>query len=188
MATRTVARCKGSCPIRWWSTLPTAKGTSTSGSPNTRTTPPGSAPSGSCAPRRTGGCWRTGKKGHPEAVGCPGAGSPAGPCGTSESQFFAIPEMGSPPISGASCGDHFASAARARPASATARYFAALASTHGYHNDSTPVRLPYVLSPPAMERCRLRQNNPASLTTFGSSHVVCSFKELPASSGEMPAV
>ena len=43
------------------------------------------------------------------------------------------------------------SAARARPASATARYFAALASHHGYHTGSTPVRFPYVLSPPAME-------------------------------------
>ena len=42
------------------------------------------------------------------------------------------------------------SAARARPASATPRYFATLASRHGYHNDSTPVRLPYVLSPPAL--------------------------------------
>ena len=43
------------------------------------------------------------------------------------------------------------SAARARPASAPARYVAALASPQGYHNDCTPVRLPNVLSPPAME-------------------------------------
>ena len=44
------------------------------------------------------------------------------------------------------------SAARARPASATERYFATLASPMATTNDSTPVRLPNVLSPPAMEQ------------------------------------
>ena len=59
------------------------------------------------------------------------------------------------PISGAKNGRRvLPSAARARPASARAHHFA----VHpGFHNDFTPVRLPYVLSPPALPR-GLRQN------------------------------
>ncbi|MBI3343953.1 MAG: ATP-binding cassette domain-containing protein, partial [Gammaproteobacteria bacterium] len=59
------------------------------------------------------------------------------------------------PISGAKNGRRvLPSAARARPASATALHFVA---RHGAHNDLTPCRVPPILSPPALPR-GLRQN------------------------------
>ncbi len=47
--------------------------------------------------------------------------------------------------------------ARVRPASAAAGTSLRCAPCHGSHNDSTPCRMPYVLSTPALPR-DLRQN------------------------------
>ena len=64
--------------------------------------------------------------------------------GAGESPFFAKPEMGPSDFGSEKLATSLPSAACVRPASARAHHFA----VHpGFHNDFTPVRLPYVLSP-----------------------------------------
>ena len=67
------------------------------------------------------------------------------------SPFFARPDGTSQSPSGAKNWRHaLPSAARVRPASATPGTPLRCAPRHGSHNDLTPCRLPYVLSPPAL--------------------------------------
>ncbi len=76
---------------------------------------------------------------------------------TGESPFFVNPEMGPIRFQERKMATIIACGARVRPASAAAGTSLRCAPCPGSHNDSTPCRMPYVLSTPALPR-DLRQN------------------------------